>query len=234
MVRKISAEVYYVVLVSVLEHVEYHFTHPSLCAIQLTGLTDMDQLNLADDTDQQNANDEPESHLVAQPPRKRGLLRKLSSAFQRKPMTRYDSFDGHRDSLDIVHHQIKEGNIAYRPRVPYPSSSDNSVDNEKSSNSKDNIAEVAFQHPADVSQTQPAGESTKGKRQEDKEAEREELRISDIASQQDARADIVSVPQRLLHVVREDEGHQKISADTNSTPLPPQLQNDKVGFARSA
>ncbi len=195
----------------------------------------MDQLNLADDTDQQNANDEPESQLVAQPPFKRGLLRKLSSAFQRKPMTRYDSFDGHRDSLDIVHHQIKEGNIAYRPRVPYPSPSDNSVDNEKSSNSKDDIVEVAFQHPADdVSQTQPVGESTKGKRREDKEAEKEELRISDIASQQDARADIVSVPQRLLYVVREDEDHQKISADTNSTPLPTQLQNDRVGFARSA
>ena len=132
--------------------------------------------------------------------------------------------------MDIDHRQVKEGNIAYRPRIPYP---DNSVDNEKSSNSKDNIAEVAFQHPAaDIFQTQPAGESTKGKRREDKEEENKEVRISDIASRQDARANIVSVPQRLL--VREDEGHQKISADNNQTPLPPQLQNDIVGFARSA
>ena len=192
----------------------------------------MDQLNLADDADQQNANDEQESQLVAQPPRNRGLLRKLSSAFQRKPMTRYDSFDGHRDSLDIVHRQVKEGNIAYRPRVPYP---DKSVDNEKSSNSNDDIAEIAFQHPAapaadDVSQTQPAGESTQGKRRKDKEEEKEEVRISDIASQHIAS----SVPQRLQVPVREDEGHQKISASSNSTPLPPQLQSDMVGVARSA
>lgn len=159
----------------------------------------MGQLNLSDDADQENANDEQESQLVAQSPRKRGLLRKLSSAFQRKPMTRYASFDSHRDSLDIVHRQVKEGNIAYRPRVPYPSLSDNSVDNEKSSTSKE---------------------------------ENKEVRISDIASRQDARANIVSVPQRLL--AREDEGHQKISADNNQTPLPPQLQNDMVGFARSA
>ena len=75
-------------------------------------------------------------------------------------------------------------------------------------------------------------QSTKGKRREDKEEENKEVRISDIASRQDARANIVSVPQRLL--VREDEGHQKISADNNQTPLPPQLQNDMVGFARSA
>ena len=190
----------------------------------------MDQLNLADDADQQNANDEQESQLlVAQPPRNRGLLRKLSSAFQRKPMTRYDSFDGHRDSLDIVHRQVKEGNIAYRPRVPYP---DNSVDNEKSSNNNDGIAEVAFQRPAadDVSQTQPAGESTQGKRRKDKEEEKEEVRISDIASQHIAS----SVPQRLQLPVREDEGHQKISASNKSTPLPPQLQSDMVGVARSA
>jgi hypothetical protein len=147
-------------------------------------------------------------------------------------MTRYDSFDGHRDSLDIVHRQVKEGNIAYRPRVPYPSPSDNSVDNEKSSNSKDEIAKVAFQHPADVSQTQPGGESTKGKRREDTEEEKREARITDVPSQQDARTNIASVPQKLL--VREDEGHQKISAESDSTPLPPQLQNDKIGFARSA
>ena len=78
------------------------------------------------------------------------------------------------------------------------------------------LPSVAFQHPAaDIFQTQPAGESTKGKRREDKEGENKEVRISDIASRQDARANIVSVPQRLL--VREDEGHQKISADNNQT-----------------
>merc|ERR1719223_737865 len=183
-----------------MQHVILLTRHYSLvCAIQLTGLTDMDQLNQDDGTDQQNANDEQESQRVVQPPRNRGLLRKLSSAFQRKLMTRYDSFDGHRDSLYVVHRQVKEDNIAYRPRVPYP---DNSVDNEKSSNSNDGIAEV------------------------DKEEEKEEVRISDIASRQDARADIVSVPQRLL--IREDEGHQKVSVDScsNQTPLPPQLQND--------
>uniref|UniRef100_A0A7S0FNA7 Uncharacterized protein n=1 Tax=Minutocellus polymorphus TaxID=265543 RepID=A0A7S0FNA7_9STRA len=189
-------------------------------------------LNLADNTDQRNTDDEQELQMGAQPPRKRGLLRKLSSALQRKPTTRYGSFDGHRDSLEIVRRQVKTDGTAYRPRVPHPILSDlddNNVDNEESSKNNDVIAEVAFQHPTAAIVQTSAGESTKEKRREDIEEEKEEVRISDISSQEDAAA--VSVHQRR----RDDEGHQqKISADSNPTPLPPLLQNDKVGFALSA
>lgn len=63
-----------------------------------------------------------DSASSVQPRRRRSsLLRRLSLTLQRDASTtRYDNFEGHRDSLEIIRRQIQANGIAYRPRVPHP------------------------------------------------------------------------------------------------------------------
>ena len=204
----------------------------------------MEQLSSAE-TQQRHVGLQHESHPTdsagnAQPRRKRSsLLRRLSSALsstlQRDTsLKRYDSFEGHRDSLEIVRHQIQANGIAYRPRIPHPIFDDIDLEDGggKCSNTKSGTKNGAtaedIQGPADTIQT-PAGESSEEKLGEDMAERQHVLNNSDVASQEDTTA-VLPMHER----PQNNRGHQKINANINAAPLPPQLQNDKVGYARSA
>ena len=203
----------------------------------------MEQINLAE-TQQRHVELEHESHPTdsagsAQPRRKRSsLLRRLSSTLQRDTsMARYDSFEGHRDSLEIVRRQIQANGIAYRPRVSHPILDDIDLEDEggkcssNESGTKNGATTEDIQVPADTFQT-PAGESSKDKQGEDMAERHHVLNNSDVASvasQEDFNA-VLPMHER----PQDNRGRQKINANTSTAPLPPQLQNDKVGYARSA
>ena len=200
----------------------------------------MEQINLAE-TQQRHVELEHESHPTdsagsAQPRRKRSsLLRRLSSTLQRDTsMARYDSFEGHRDSLEIVRCQIQANGIAYRPRIPHPILDDVDIEDEggkcssNESGTKNGATAEDIQGPADTIQT-PAGESSEEKLGEDMAERQHVLNNSDVASQEDTTA-VLPMHER----PQNNRGHQKINANINAAPLPPQLQNDKVGYARSA
>ena len=208
-----------------------------------TELPNMEQISLAE-TQQRHVELEHESHPTdsagsAQPRRKRSsLLRRLSSTLQRDTsMARYDSFEGHRDSLEIVRRQIQANGIAYRPRIPHPILDDIDLEDgggkyssNESGTNKGSAAED-MQVPADAIQT-PAGESSEEKQREyvagSQHAENNKNN-GDVASQEDINA-VLPMHER----PQDNRGHQKINANINTAPLPPQLQNDKVGYARSA
>ena len=221
------------------EVISHHF-FPLLPTIELPNV---EQLSLAE-TQQRHVGLQHESHPTdsagnAQPRRKRSsLLRRLSSTLQRDTsMTRYDSFEGHRDSLEIVRRQIQANGIAYRPRIPHPNLDD--VDYEEGggkcssneSGTKNGATTEDIQVPADTIQT-PAGESSKDKQGEDMAERHHVLNNSDVASvasQEDFNA-VLPMHER----PQDNRGRQKINTNTSTAPLPPQLQNDKVGYARSA
>lgn len=199
-----------------------------------TELPNVEQLTLTE-TQQQHVEIQHELHSTdsvrPEPRRKRSsLLRRLSSTFQRDAsMTRYDNFDGHRDSLEIIRRQIQTDGIAYRPRVPHPvldgidcDEEDNGCKEESPSNYMDNIA---------MNSSPACSRSNNVVKQREEVEEHQDVvnTCSDRASQQN--------PSGVLPVhetSRDNRGHHKFSAENNTTPLPPQLQNDKVGYARSA
>lgn len=210
---------------------------------QANELPNVEQLSLAE-TQQYHVEVEHESHPTnsagsAQPRRKRNsLLRRLSSTLQRDTsMTRCDHFEGHRDSLEIVRCQIQANGIAYRPRIPHPIMDDVDLEDEggkcssNESGTNKSAAAEDIQVPADAIQT-PAGEWSEEKQREDvAESQHAEnnKNNSDVASQEDINA-VLPMHER----PQDNRGHQKINANINTAPLPPQLQNDKVGHARSA
>ena len=189
----------------------------------------MEQLSLAESHPAGNANS-------AQPRRRRSsLLRRLSLTFQRDTSTtRYDNFEGHRDSLEIIRHQIQANGIAYRPGIPHPrldnvdleDGSDNCNTNESGTNNGTPAEDV--QVPVDTIQT-PTGESSEEKQGEGTAECHHAVNNSDVASQEDANP-VLSAHERS----QVNRGQPKINANNSTTPLPTQFQNDKVGFARSA
>ena len=205
----------------------------------------MEQLSSAE-TQQRHVGLQHESHPTdsagnAQPRRKRSsLLRRLSSTLQRDTsMARYDSFEGHRDSLEIVRCQIQANGIAYRPRIPHPILDDVDIEDEggkcssNESGTKNGATAEDIQVPADTIQA-PAGESSEDTcKQGENMAERHHVLnnsdVASVASQEDINA-VLPMHER----PQDNRGHHKINANINTAPLPPQLQNDKVGYARSA
>ena len=195
-------------------------------------LPNVEQLTLTE-TQQQHVETQHELHpsdsVRPEPRRKRSsLLRRLSSTLKRDASTtRYDNFDGHRDSLEIIRRQIQTDGIAYRPRVPHPTldgidcdEEDNGCKEESPSNNIDNIA----------MNSSPAFRSNNVKQQEEVEGHQDVVNThSDRVSQQNP-----SVVHPVHETSQDNRGHHKISAENNATPLPSQLQNDKVGYARSA
>ena len=163
----------------------------------------------------------------AQPPGKRSsLLRRLSSSFRHYKSTTRNNFEGHVDSLDIVRRQIQENDTVYRPRKPHPmldgpknEMGDKDKCNDASSHTGNN-AEALQDSATNTTQT-PEGE--KIVHQDGLDSSNEH-----VASQQNITAIVAVQSPR-----QENQGHQKIEAITNPTPLP-ELHNDKVGFARSA
>ena len=150
--------------------------------------------------------------------------------FQRDTSTtRYDNFEGHRDSLEIIRHQIQANGIAYRPRVPHPKLDGVDLEEGDGSSSTNNGTPAEdVQVPVDTIQT-PAGESSEEKQGEDTAEYHHAVNNSDVASQEDANP-VLSAHERS----QVNRGQPKINANNSTTPLPPQLRNDKVGFARSA
>lgn len=205
-----------------------------------TELPNVKELSLTE-TQEPHVEVEHESHPTnsagsAQPRRKRNsLLRRLSSTLQRNTsITRYDNFEGHRDSLEIVRRQIQADGIEYRPRIPLPILDDVDLEdeggkcstNESGTNNGARAEDVPG--PADTIQTL-AGESSEEKQRDDMAESPHVVNNSDVASQEDDNA-VLPMHER----PQDNRGHHKINANINTAPLPPQLQNDKVGYARSA
>ena len=208
-------------------------SHQILPFFPTTELPNEEQLSLAEAHPTDSASS-------AQPRRKRSsLLRRLSSALQRdSSMTRCGNFEGHRDSLEIVRRQIQADGIAYRPRIPHPILDDvdigdggdkcSTCSNESGTTIGAPVEDI--QVPGDTIQT-PAGESSEEKQQEDMAERQHVVYNSDEASQEDITA---VLPMHERPQDTSNRGHHKINANINAAPLPPQLQNDKVGYARSA